>query len=456
MKTFSYRSWMRNIVCIPLLMAFCVFTQAQTNVYVSASMTNDNGDGTTWSTAKKSLASALTLAGSNGTVFVKAGTYNLTDELNIPAGVTVMGGFMPESIGTDTSLRHLPGVNSHWQDDTWCSIVKGNNTFRIATVAGTLEGCVVRDGLSTTKGGGLLIDGGTARYCVIMGCDALADDNTTAEGGGAYIRNNGTLINCVVTECRGDNGSAVSGEDGSLINNTITRNWPTQCGTVTDYDGNVYHTVRLGEQCWMRENLRTTHYADGTAIASSSNTSTTVPYYYRNTSLDVVQYGLFYNWAALMNGAEQTNANPSGVQGVCPNGWHVPSAAEWQELSDFVNSIPHYRCGTGSGSVAKALASRTGWRNSSNACAPGNNQATNNASGFNAMPAGLYTYNYNNYSEGAARACFSSATGSPRCSSEHIVVYFLWYDSNSLSLGDCINYYSNTRSGYSVRCVLDE
>ncbi|MBQ4231137.1 MAG: hypothetical protein II671_06260, partial [Salinivirgaceae bacterium] len=133
----------------------------------------------------------------------------------------------------------------------------------------------------------------------------MADDNTTAEGGGAYIRNNGTLINCVVTECRGDNGSAVSGEDGSLINNTITRNWPTQCGTVTDYDGNVYHTVRLGEQCWMRENLRTTHYADGTAIATSSSSSTTVPYYYQNTSLNVVQYGLFYNWAAVMNGAEQ-------------------------------------------------------------------------------------------------------------------------------------------------------
>ena len=453
MRTFAYRSWKRLSAFLPLLLALLLPATAQTNVFVSASMANDNGDGTTWATAKKSLASALTLAGSNGTVFVKAGTYDLTAELNIPAGVTVMGGFMPESMGTDTSLRHLPGVNSHWQDDTWCSIIKGNKTFRIATVAGTLEGCVVRDGLTTTIGGGLLIDGGTVRYCVIMGCDAMADDNTTAEGGGAYIRNNGTLINCVVTECRGDNGSAVSGEDGSLINNTITRNWPTQCGTVTDYDGNVYHTVRLGEQCWMRENLRTTHYADGTAIATSSSSSTTVPYYYRNTSLNVVQYGLFYNWVAVMNGAEQTNANPSGVQGVCPDGWHVPSAAEWEELSNFINSIPHYRCGTGSGSVAKALASRTGWNNNSTACAPGNNQATNNSSGFNAMPAGRWTGSFDNV---GGWTHFSSTTSyNNDANSANLMVRMIGY--NSASPWFANSYYDYRKEfAYSVRCVLDE
>ena len=417
-------------------------------------MTNDNGDGTTWATAKQSIASALTLAGSNGTVFVKAGTYNITSELEIPAGVTVMGGYMPSSMGTDTSMRHLPGVNSHWQDDTWCTIIKGNRTARIATVSGTIEGCVVRDGLTTSIGGGFLIDGGTVRYCVIMGCDAMADDNTTAEGGGAYIRNNGTLINCVVTECRGDNGSAVSGEDGSLINNTITRNWPTQCGTVTDYDGNVYHTVRLGEQCWMRENLRTTHYADGTAIATTSGTSETVPYYYQHNSLNVVQFGLYYNWTAVMNGAESSNTNPSGVQGICPDGWHVPSAAEWLELNDFVNSISHYRCGTGSGSIAKALASRTGWSNNSTACAPGNNQAANNASGFNAMPAGYY-YSGTSFWDVSNTACFSSSTGSSGCSG-YLVTYYLYYSGAGFSSSNCDYYYAHKTRGFSVRCVLDE
>ena len=448
-QNFAYRSWKGIVALLPLLFGFIVSAHAQTNVFVNAAAANDNGDGTTWATAKQSLASALTLAGTNGTVFVKAGTYSLTEELEIPTGVTVMGGFVPSAMGTDTSLRHLPGVNSNWQDETWCSIIKGNRTFRIATVSGTLEGCVVTNGQTSTIGGGLLIDGGTARYCVIIGCDAVSDEDASAEGGGAYIRNNGTLINCVVTECRGDNGSAVSGEDGSLINNTITRNWPSQCGTVTDYDGNVYHTVRLGDQCWMRENLRTTHFADGTAIATTSGTSNTVPYYYQSSN-PVVQ-GLYYNWAAVMNGAVGNNENPSGVQGICPDGWHVPSAAEWTELEQFVNSIPHYRCGTGSNSIAKALSAQTGWRTYSTSCVPGNAQDANNATNFNAVPAGYWDGSVSNTGYYAA---FSSTTVSTSCSNYHIGRY-LYYSNSTFRTADCNNYCYDYY-GQSVRGILDE
>ena len=426
---------------------------AQNSVFVSASAENDNGDGTTWATAKKTMEAALTLVGSNGTVFVKAGTYNLTGELTIPASVTVLGGYSPAALGTDTSQRNLPGVNSHWQDDTYCSILMGDGTFRIATVQGMLDGCIVRNGFTTTIGGGTLIDGGTVRYCVIMGCDAVAEDDASAEGGGAYIRNNGTLINCVVTECRGDNGSAVSGEDGSLINNTITRNWPSQCGTVTDYDGNVYNTVRLGHQCWMRENLRTTHYADGTAIPTSSNSSSTEPYYYQGGNL--LQDGLYYNWTAVMNGAGQTNANPSGVQGVCPTGWHVPSAAEWIELSDFVASVPNYRCGTGSNTITKALSSRTNWNNSSYACTPGNNQSINNATRFNAMPAGYRGFN-GNFSDSGSGVLFTSATNYDyAANSGSIMVYGYWRDWGSW--GWRTGYYEYDKAtGLNVRCVKNE
>ena len=424
---------------------------AQNSVFVSASAENDNGDGTTWATAKKTMEAALTLVGSNGTVFVKAGTYNLTGELTIPASVTVLGGYSPAALGTDTSQRNLPGVNSHWQDDTYCSILMGDGSFRIATVQGMLDGCIVRNGFTATIGGGTLIDGGTVRYCVIMGCDAVAEDDASAEGGGVYIRNNGTLINCVVTECRGDNGSAVSGEDGSLINNTITRNWPSQCGTVTDYDGNVYNTVRLGNQCWMRENLRTTHYADGTAIPTSSGASYSDPYYYQYGN--VVQNGLLYNWAATMNGAEPTNANPSGVQGVCPNGWHVPSAAEWDELTAFVASIPNYRCGTGASSIAKALASRTGWGNSSTSCAVGNNQSLNNATRFNAVPAGRRYYS-NSYYSGVAS--FMSTTNLDNsANSNYLMVFNIEYGSVSCGYA-WSDSYREKNSAHSVRCVKNE
>ena len=446
---YIYNFIMRKYLFLPLFLLISLYIQAQNTVYVKASADNDNGDGTTWATAKKTLAAAMTMVGSNGTVFMQAGEYIITEEVTIPANVVVMGGYETTSMGADTSHRNLPGVNSHWQDASYCTIIKGDGTFRIATVKGQLDGCVVRNGYSSTMGGGLLIDGGTARYCVIMGCDAIDDEEAAAEGGGVYIRNSGTLINCVVTECRGDNGSAVSGEDGSLINNTITRNWPSQCGTVKDFDQNVYHTVRLGNQCWMRENLRTKHYADGTQISTNSGTNSTVPYYYQNNSLDVTQYGLFYNWTAIMNGAEQTNANPSGVQGICPNGWHVPSRAEWDELINYVSSISSYCCNGVAGDVGKAITSRTGWYNnySSNSCTPSRNQLKNNATHFNAMPAGYYTGSYSGSSYHAVFACTTNGNSSGYLST-------MWLNLD-WTAPHWENYY-NKYYAFSVRCVLDE
>ena len=438
---------MRKSILFAIICLLILPIQAQNAVFVSASASNDDGDGATWATAKKTLGAALTQAGSNGTVFLKAGTYNTADEVTIPANVIVIGGYSPNALGTDTSQRNLPGVNSHWQDDTYCSILMGDGTHRIATVNGTLDGCVVRNGFTATMGGGVLIDGGTVRHCVIMGCDAVAENDASAEGGGAYIRNNGTLLNCVVTECRGDNGSAVSGEDGNLINNTITRNWPSQCGTVTDYDGNVYHTVRLGNQCWMRENLRTTHYADGTALNTSSTTSSSVPYYYMGDANMLLQYGLYYNWPAVMNGAASSNANPSGVQGICPNGWHVPSAAEWEELTNFVASIPNYRCGTGSATITKALASRTNWNNSNTTCTPGNNQVLNNATRFNAMPAGWWRSDYHTMYDVNSTARFS-------CTTQSNIFGFHNDNQNVGYLGAYWEIYLS--NAFSVRCILDE
>lgn len=435
-----------------LLFAFCVLLlaglQAQNTVFVSASASNDNGDGTTWETAKKTIAAGITAAGGNGTVFVKAGNYATTAELTIPAGVTVMGGYQQSSAGTDTSLRRLPGINSNWGNTSWCTIISGAGNHRIATVNGTLDGCVARYGFTNTMGGGLLIDGGTARYCVLIWNDAIHDDDGTAEGGGAYVKNNGMLLNSVVTECRGDNGAGVSGEDGSLINNTITRNWPSQCGTVTDYDGNTYHTVQIGSQCWMKENLRTTHYSDGTAIATSSSTSNSVPYwnYPNNNAGNVVTYGLLYNWPAVMHGVATSNANPSGVQGPCPEGWHVPSDNEWTQLTNFVSSRNAWWCSGNSTYIAKALASRTGWNTYSGTCYVGNGLNNNNATRFGAVPAGSRNYNGNYYDFGNY-ACFWSATEN---NSNYAWYRNLYYGSASVNRSNI-----DTRCAYSVRCLKD-
>ncbi|MBR4535035.1 MAG: hypothetical protein IKO62_00075 [Bacteroidales bacterium] len=118
---------------------------------------------------------------------------------------------------------------------------------------------------------------------------------------------------------------------------TTTSNCPS---TVTDYDGNIYYTVQIGSQCWMKQNLRTTHYANGASIALGSSTSTTTAYRYypNNNSSNVSTYGYLYNWPAVMHGASSSSSNPSGVQCICPNGWHVPSDAEWVQLTNYVRS----------------------------------------------------------------------------------------------------------------------
>lgn len=385
---------MRKYILFASFLLVCLSIHAQTMVFVSSSATDDTNDGSTWENAKQTISAALTVAGSNGIVCIKAGSYAITDELIIPAGVVVKGGYQQSSTGSDTTQRRLPGVNMHWTDDTWCTIITGKGDHRIATVNGMLEGCVVRNGYSSTIGGGLLIDGGVARYCVIKECDAIDDDDYNGEGGGAYIRNNGILINSIVTECRADNGVGVTGEDGSLINNTITRNAPIGCGYVIDYDGNYYDAVLIGKQCWMKQNLRVTHYADGNSIPlATANQS--YPCYYENTSLNVAQYGLYYNWYAAMKNGESSNNNPSGVQGICPDGWHLPSYAEWDEMITYVSSQPRFICDNNEGYNGKALASKIGWNTYNNTCVVGAeygsySRSMNNGTRFTAMPAGYW------------------------------------------------------------------
>ena len=178
---------------------------------------------------------------------------------------------------------------------------------------------------------------------------------------------------------------------------TIVLSFPQPCLStpiVMDFDSNVYNTVQIGNQCWMKENLRTTHYADGTAIpyGNSGLWDDTVPYYNVNSSVDTILYGYYYNWAAFMHGVGGSENNPSGVQGACPTGWHVPSNAEWIQLIDYVSSRSEYTCGSHSNYIAKALASTEGWNTYDGECAVGNNPSTNNATGFGVVPAGFAAF----------------------------------------------------------------
>ena len=213
---------------------------------------------------------------------------------------------------------------------------------------------------------------------------------------------------------------------------------------VTDIDGNEYKTVKLGNQVWMAENLRTTRYADGTPIPLGTEASFTTAYRYYpdGNSANVSDYGYLYNWAAVMNGASSSDANPSGVQGICPDGWHVPSDAEWTELTNYVKSQSQYVCGDYTGNIAKALASETGWKPDDEECAAGNNPSANNATGFSARPAGYYNGYYDAFGYNAS---FWSATQND---SGNAYGRNLYYDTAYVYRTNGTKY-----TGYSVRCI---
>ena len=240
-----------------------------------------------------------------------------------------------------------------------------------------------------------------------------------------------------------------------LIVDTAITHMGFHCGisTVTDYDGNIYNTVQIGEQCWMKENLRTTHYPNGAEIPLGSTPSNTESFRYNpnNDANTVNTYGYLYNWSAVMHGATSSNSNPSGVQGLCPAGWHVPSDAEWTQLTNYVSCQSEYVCGTNSSFIAKALAATIGWTTDTTYCAVGNDPTTNNATGFTAIPAG-YCWGYYGgltYQQYGSHAFYSSSTQS---NSSRAYGRFLKYD-----LADVVvDYNDNKFCGLSVRCVLGE
>ena len=238
-------------------------------------------------------------------------------------------------------------------------------------------------------------------------------------------------------------------------------------GLCKDADGNIYQTVVIGNHEWMAENLRSTHFADGTPITLSHLFSETAPYRYcpAHDEQYVPTYGYLYNWPAVMHNAGGSNSNPSGVQGICPSGWHVPSDAEWDEMeSTLTDENVHYSFNTlESGCVgdhAGKLAGQ-GWRTSNLEGVPGNiNDPNHNTSGFSAMPAGWRNGAYEDEEDvykylGFGRvACFwSSSPYNFSMGSMHFhfaISRSLEYNRSCVSRGT-----SNKDCAYSVRCVKD-
>lgn len=191
--------------------------------------------------------------------------------------------------------------------------------------------------------------------------------------------------------------------------------------SVVDVDGNVYHTVKIGKQVWMVENLNVTHYRNGEAIPNVTDSLkwsklTTGAYCnYKNDTVIAETYGRLYNWYAIND-----NRN------ICPIGWHIPADTEWTELTDAVGAtLIHYLPSNGID----------------------NNEIGNKIdSGFKAFPFG-YRNIEGVFQDILTIGCWWSFTEMDEAYSWELDMYY--------NFRNVFRNYKNKKNGLSVRCVKD-
>jgi len=159
--------------------------------------------------------------------------------------------------------------------------------------------------------------------------------------------------------------------------------------TVKDIDGNVYHTIKIGNQVWTVENLRTTTYRDGYPITLDTATATwdkgtngKYCYYNNTTNPDSIKkYGALYNWYAVSS------------KKLAPEGWHIPTNEDWEILEAYLVENGYNWDGTKTeNKYAKSLATKTDWFFDKTPGSIGCDLSKNNASGFSALPGGNRYY----------------------------------------------------------------
>lgn len=275
----------------------------------------------------------------------------------------------------------------------------------------------------TNDGGAMILDRG---ICIGTATNPTIANTKITGGNGT-----GTFVTSLTNLIPGKKfyvRAYATNEQGTQYGNEINFTVPIlPADKIIDTDGNIYNTVVIGTQTWMKENLKTTKYGDGTAIPSvtsnSSWTGLSTPAYcwYDNNSGYKDQYGAYYNWYSV-------DAPSNGGKNVCPNGYHVPSDADWNILDNQLG---------GSTIAGTSLKSTTGW------CVNGNGT---NSSGFNGIPAGARTYDFGSFVAGCG-ATFWTCTP---VDSNYVRCIELNY-----SYGNILHKVNNRRNGYSIRCVKD-
>jgi len=219
-------------------------------------------------------------------------------------------------------------------------------------------------------------------------------------------------------------------------------------GTATDQDGNSFEWINYSTQDWAIENAEVVRYIDGTTIPQVADATEWVSLttgawcYYNNDP----SKGKLYNWYAVA-GIHDTDPNTPNKE-FAPEGWHVPSDAEWTTLEEHLITNGYNDDGSTTGNkIAKAMASTTGWESSTYTGAIGNDQSLNNSSGFNAFPEGYFGHGGGGsfYNSGYVAIFWSSTEN-------FTTPYARYLDRNNNYL---YRNYSSKRDGFSVRFVRD-
>ena len=148
-----------------------------------------------------------------------------------------------------------------------------------------------------------------------------------------YYWSNGATTQDINGICQGSYMVTVTDADGMEesetaivdFNNTIFDSGTE--GRLMDIDGNIYAIVKIGDQWWMAENLKVENDADNNPIVFND---------YEGDSLLVAEYGYLYTWTTIMKGTEI-----DGTKGIAPDGWHIPSQAEWEILIAEIGGSTH-------------------------------------------------------------------------------------------------------------------
>jgi len=215
-------------------------------------------------------------------------------------------------------------------------------------------------------------------------------------------------------------------------------------GTVKDVDGNVYQTVKIGNQWWMAEDLRVTKYRDSSFIslvagppADTTWKHLTHGAYCNNVDVGAHLIGRFYNYYAV-----------SDPRGIAPAGWHIPTDAEWKQLEQHLG-------------MSAASADGTGWRGTHeaeklkvvrgtvNGWADYGTVWPTNESGFSALAGGCRMF------DGSWANPGQSSTGFWWTLTEAQNSDMAWYRYLDYKNANVFRYYGLKTYGFSIRCVKD-